>query len=74
VETLERLADLAVRLGANLQPGQVLRVSAGTDHLALVRAIAEVADRHGARFVDTDLDDAHVHRTRVLHASEDSLA
>jgi aminopeptidase len=74
VEALERLADLAVRLGANLQPGQVLDVSAWTDHLELVRAIAEVAYRQGARFVDVGLADAQVRRLRVLHAAEDSLS
>jgi aminopeptidase len=74
VEALERLADLAVRLGANVQPGQVLRVSAATDQLGLVRAVADFAYRQGARFVDVDLDDPYVHRARVLHAPADSLA
>jgi aminopeptidase len=52
----------------------VLRISAGTDQLELVRAVAEVAYRHGARFVDVDLEDRRVQRTRLLHAADETLS
>lgn len=46
---MERLADLAVSLGANLQPGQVLRSAAETGHLESVRAMAEAGCRRARR-------------------------
>lgn len=73
VDSLQRLAELAVVLGANVQPGQVVRVVAEVGHDDLVRAVADIAYRRGARFVDVDLVDPHVHRSRVLHASTDAL-
>lgn len=73
MEAARQLAELAVVLGANVQPGQVVRVVGDVDHAELVRAIAEAAYRRGARFVDVDLADPQVHRSRVLHAREDGL-
>jgi len=64
----ERLAELAVVIGANVQPGQVVRVSADVVHVDLVRAVADAAYRHGARFVELDLGDVLVQRSQVLHA------
>ena len=49
---LERLADLAVAFGANVQPGQIVTVAADVGQEDLARAIAASAYRHGARFVD----------------------
>ncbi len=46
-ERLERYARLAVEVGCNLQPGQLLRVRAQPEHLELTRAIAEVAYARG---------------------------
>ena len=70
---LERLAELAVTLGANLQPGQILTIAADTGHEKLVRAIADVAYRRRARFVDPWYFDPHVKRSRILHADVDTL-
>ncbi len=49
---VERLADLAVRGGANVQPGQVVAVGTEPGKEELTRAVAERAYRAGARFVD----------------------
>ena len=46
-----RYARLAVEVGINLQPGQLLRVAGHPDHLPFVRAIAEVAYERGAYYV-----------------------
>jgi aminopeptidase len=73
VDVLLRLAELSVVLGANVQPDQVVLVVGDVAHVALVRAVAEAAYRQGARFVDVDLADSHVHRSRVLHARDDTL-
>ncbi len=45
---LERLAQLAVEVGANVQPGQVVMVSGEVGHLDTVRAVAEAAYQRGA--------------------------
>jgi aminopeptidase len=71
--TLERFAELAVTFGVNLQPGQVLAISAELGKEAMVRAIAASAYRHGARFVDPQYFDMHVKRARLLYADEDVL-
>ncbi|HEX4010977.1 MAG TPA: aminopeptidase [Solirubrobacteraceae bacterium] len=73
VDAVRRLAELAVVFGANVQPGQVVGVGAEVGHQDLVRAVADAAYRHGARYVDVELSDPHVHRSRVLHAPADAL-
>jgi aminopeptidase len=73
-EALEgRLAELAVRLGANVQPDQVVIVLSEPGKEALARAVAEAAYRQGARFVDVDSFDPHVKRARLRHATVDTL-
>lgn len=47
-EFFERLAELAVRVGTNLQPGQDLVVSGDVEHAPLVRATMEAGWRAGA--------------------------
>jgi aminopeptidase len=72
-ERLNRYARLAVEVGVNLQPGQLLQVVGHPDHLPLVRAIAEVAYEKGAYYVEALYPDPHVRRSRILHAPADSL-
>lgn len=69
----ERLAELAVAFGANVQPGQVVAVTGEPGHAELVRAIAAAAYRHGARFVDAVYFDPLVKRQRIAHAPADTL-
>jgi aminopeptidase len=70
---LSAYADLIVRVGANVQPGQTVFVSAALDHHPLVRAIAESAYAAGARFVEPNYVDTHVRRSFIEHAAEDDL-
>ena len=70
---IERLADLAVRFGANVQPGQIVAVGGEIGQEPLVRAIASAAYKHGAKFVDAAYFDMYVKRERLLHADEDTL-
>ena len=70
---VERLADLVVAGGANLQPGQVLAVSTEPGKEDLARAVAAAGYRHGAKFVDVWSFDLHVKRARVEHATDDDL-
>ena len=72
-ERLDRYARLAVEVGCNLQPGQLLRVIAAPEHLPFARAIAEVAYERGAKYVEVIYADPHVRRSRIRHAPEDTL-
>jgi aminopeptidase len=70
---VERLAELAVRGGTNLQPGQVMAIGTEPGKEPLARAIADAAYRHGARYVDVLSFDLYVKRARVLHAADEDL-
>ena len=69
----QRLAELAVRVGANVQPGQIVSVMCEPGKESLTRAVAEQAYRAGARFVDVQWFDPWVKRARIAHAPEDTL-
>src|ERR671915_705012 len=70
---LQRLADLVVGFGANVQPDQVVAVSCEPGKEPLTRAIAESAYRAGARFVDVQWFDPWVKRARIEHARDATL-
>jgi aminopeptidase len=70
---LARLADLAVTIGANVQPGQIVTVAADHGQFELARALADSAYQHDARFVDVQYFDPHVKRSRIAYAPDDSL-
>ena len=72
-DRLQRLAELAVRFGANLQPGQIISIGCEPGKEDLVRAMAGVAYRDGAKFVDVSWFDPWVKRARIAHAPDDSL-
>ena len=73
-EWTQGLAQLAVRVGANVAPGQDVVVWAfDVEHAPLARAIADEAYRAGAHFVSVFYWDQHVKRSRLLHAAEESL-
>jgi len=67
------LADLAVRQGANVQPGQIVALASEPGKEGLTRAIAEAAYARGAKFVDLTVYDVYLKRARALHADRDSL-
>jgi len=68
-----RLADLAVVLGANVQPDQIVTVSAFIGQEELAREVAAAAYVRGARFVDVTYFDPYAKRARIEHAKEDTL-
>ena len=72
-EAIERLAELTVRFGANVQRGQIVAIGTEPGKEELTRALAVHAYRAGARFVDVACFDLHVKRARILHADEDTL-
>jgi len=72
-DRVERLAELIVRVGANVQPGQVVSVDCEPGREEAARAIATAAYRHGARFVDVDHFDPWLKRIRIEHAAAETL-
>ena len=71
--TLERLADLLVGFGANVQPGQLVAVSSELGKEPLTRAIAASAYAHGALYVDVSYVDPYIRRARIAHGSDEAL-
>jgi aminopeptidase len=72
--TLRRYADLLVEVGANVQPGQIVFVTAEPRAAPMVRALAESAYERGAKFVDAWYFDPLVKRARLERAGEDTLS
>ncbi|MGI8421376.1 MAG: aminopeptidase [Gaiellaceae bacterium] len=71
---VERLAELIVGVGANVQAGQTVAVTAELEAAPLVQAIAAAAYRRGALFVDPFYVDARVKRARLQLADEETLS
>ena len=72
-DTRRRLADLAIEVGCAMQPGQIVAIGGEPGKEEYVRAIAESAYRHGAKFVDVLTFDQHVKRARIAHSEEQYL-
>jgi aminopeptidase len=72
-ERVERLAELAIAFGANVQRGQVVAIQSDVGHEELVRALARNAYGRGARFVDVEYFDPYVKHARLEHADEETL-
>jgi aminopeptidase len=70
---LDRLAEVAVRVGLNLQPGQDLVLTAPVAALPLVRRVAVAAYRAGAGLVTPILADEEVALARYRNAGDDSF-
>jgi aminopeptidase len=71
---LDRYAELVVRVGANVQPGQWVDLVAAVEHAPVARAIARAAYGAGASFVDVRYTDQHVKRALIEHAADDVLS
>lgn len=72
-ERLERYADLAVRVGANVQPGQEVVVICQVEHVEITRAVARAAYRAGASRVVPLYADRHVRRAAIELGPEEML-
>ncbi len=70
---LDRLAEVAVRSGLGLAPGQEVVMTASTEALPLVRRITEHAYRAGAALVTTLLTDEETALLRFQHAPDSSF-
>jgi aminopeptidase len=72
-ERLERYAKLAVEVGANVQEGQTVFVSAFVEHAPLARALARAAYNAGAKYVDVRYSDQHVRRAMIELGPDEAL-
>ncbi|HEX9470307.1 MAG TPA: aminopeptidase, partial [Bradyrhizobium sp.] len=70
---LERLAEVAVKVGLQLQPGQDLLVTAPAAALPLLRKVTEHAYKAGAGLVTPILSDEVVTLARYRFAPDDSF-
>jgi aminopeptidase len=72
-ERLDLYADLTVRVGANVQPGQEVFIQAIVEHAPLVRALARQAYKAGASYVNVLYRDQHVRRAMIEFGPEEAL-
>ena len=72
-QMLQNYADLAVKVGVNLQPGQRLIVRGPIEAAPLVRLIVASAYQVGARLVDVIWSDDAVTLARFQYAPRDSF-
>ena len=73
-DLMQRMAEVAVCVGANVQAGQdVVVVAWDVEQAPLLRAVAECAYRRGARFVSAVYWDAHVKHSRLRYAPVETL-
>src|SRR5690554_4115681 len=71
---LTNYAELAVKVGVNIQPNQILFISASTDATEFVRLVTKVAYDAGARQVIVDFSDDVISRLRFEKAPADSFS
>jgi len=72
-QQIERYAEVIVRVGVNLQPGQRLYMRAPLAAAPLARAVARVAYQAGAPLVDVLWNDEQLALARLQHAPRDSF-
>ncbi|MCG6122313.1 MAG: aminopeptidase [Microvirga sp.] len=70
---LDRLAEVAVKIGLNLAPGQELVMTAPIEAAPLARRITDAAYRAGSPLVTTFYEDEQATLSRFRHADEASF-
>jgi aminopeptidase len=73
-DRLSRYADLIVRVGANVQPGQSVFVTGLVEHAPLARAVTAASYAAGARYVNVNYVDMHIRKQFVQNAPEEDLS
>jgi aminopeptidase len=71
---LERYAELAVRVGANVQPGQQVFVSGLVEHAELVRELVRQSYLADASYVHVNYFDQYVRRARIELGPDEMLS
>jgi len=72
-QRIERFADLMVRVGANVQPGQDVLIAADIDDPRIARAVVDRSYAAGARRVVVEYNDPMTRRAAIIHRAADGL-
>lgn len=72
-DLLNSYAELAVKIGVNLQNNQTLVINAPVDSKDFVRIVAEIAYKNGARNVHVEYNDEILSRITYLNAQNDEI-
>ncbi|UPW85402.1 aminopeptidase [Lysinibacillus sp. Ag94] len=72
-EKLQAYAELLVKVGVNIQPGQYLLVNTSVDALDFARLVMKEAYKAGAGRVHVNLSDDEVDRAYFEHASDEEF-
>src|SRR5262245_34665325 len=72
-ERLDRFADLVVRVGANVRPGQEVVLLYLVEHTPIARAVTRAALEAGAQRVHPVISDLHLRKAAIEHGPEDEL-
>lgn len=72
-ETLQKYADLAVRIGANVQPGQLLVINGSVTDYEFIRMCVNSAYAAGAGEVIVNWSDEQVALATYMNASTETL-
>jgi aminopeptidase len=72
-ERLERYAELVVKVGSNVQPGQEVFLYAAVEHHDLARALTRQAYRAGASYVNVLYRDGHARRAMIELGPDSAL-
>jgi aminopeptidase len=72
-QNLSKYAELAVKIGVNVQAGQRVMITSSIENAPLVRLITASAYQAGARLVEVIWDDEQLELIRFQHAPRDSF-
>ncbi|HLX33559.1 MAG TPA: aminopeptidase [Gaiellaceae bacterium] len=72
-DRVDRYAELAVKVGANVQPGQEVFVYSAPEHAEVARALVRESYRAGASYVHTLYNDQHVRRAMIELGPDEAL-
>jgi aminopeptidase len=72
-DRIDRYAELVVRIGVNVQPGQPVHVRGELSHAPIAEAVVEQAYKAGASRVTVSFDDPKVRRAALLHGPDEAL-
>ena len=70
---LDKLAELAVKIGANVQKDQLVFVNSSTENKEMARKVVKYAYQVGAKNVVVNWTDEYVSKYGLIHRSEESL-
>ncbi|AWB46806.1 aminopeptidase [Paenibacillus sp. CAA11] len=70
-QLLDQYAELVVKVGVNIQPGQALNVTSPMETVEFTRLIVKHAYKAGAKYVQVDFEDDEIVRSRYEHGEDE---